>query len=122
MKEANISELQRVMVFTCKGESEPIQFRHLECEEVTEAAAMKDAVAFREIGPSFNMRLRREKMASMDLYKEACRAPKITNQDKKKGNKNKYTNVFGETKAKVFIQQQDVDTLALRKFRIGKKA
>lgn len=90
--------------------------RHLECEEITEAAANKDAVGFHEIGPSFNMRVRREKMASQDLFKEACRKPKITNMEKKKSNKNKYTNILGETKAKVFVQQQDLDTLATRRF------
>lgn len=104
MSEANISELQRVIVFTCRGETEPIQFKHLECEEITEAAALKDAVAFREIGPSFEMRIRREKMASTDLFKEACQQPKIANKEKKRANKNKFTNVLGETKAKVFIQ------------------
>ena len=65
------------------------------------------------------MRLRRDKIAGIELFKEACRKPKIANVDKKKANKNKYTNELGETKAKVFIQQQDLKTLTVRKF--GKK-
>ena len=122
MVEADIAELRRVLVFTCKGETDSISVRHLECKDITEAAANKDAVAFREIGPSFNMRLRREKMATPELFKDACRKPKIANMEKKKANKNKYTNILGETKAKVFMQPQDLDTIATRKFRIGKNA
>ena len=36
LKEANIQELKRVMVFTCRGEKQPIEFRHLECESINE--------------------------------------------------------------------------------------
>lgn len=79
-------------------------------------------VPFREIGPSFKLRLRRDKMATFDLFKEACRQPKIRNVDKKRQAKNKFTNALGETKAKVFIQQQDLDTLNLRKYKgMGKR-
>ncbi len=48
--------------------------------------------------------------------------PKVQNLDKKKGDKNKFTTALGETKAKVFLQHQDIDTIALRKFKIGKKS
>lgn len=37
LKEANIQELKRVMVFTSRGENDPIEFRHLECEDISEA-------------------------------------------------------------------------------------
>ena len=103
MEETNIAEMQRVIVFTCRGVTEPIEVNHLECREVSEALAKKDAIPFKEIGPCFSMRLRRDKIAGMDLFKEACRKPKIANVDKKKANKNKYTNELGETKAKVFV-------------------
>jgi hypothetical protein len=42
-------------------------------------------------------------MATFDLYKEACRKPKVLNPDKKKANKNKYTTEIGDTKGKVYI-------------------
>jgi len=103
MEEANISLMRRVMVFTCKGETEPIQFNHLECREISEALAKKNAIPFHEIGPSFSMRLRRDKIAAHDLYKEACRKPLIRNAEKKKAQKNKFTNELGETKAKVYV-------------------
>jgi len=93
------------MVFTCRGEKDPIEFRHLECDEVTEANVQMKTVPFREVGPSFSMCFRRDKMAAADLFKEACKKPKVQNLDKKRDNKNKYTNSLGETNAKVFIQQ-----------------
>lgn len=119
MQEANISELQRVIVFTCRGETEPIEMNHLECGTVTETLVKKNAVPFKEIGPSFSMRLRRDKIAGTDLFKEACRKPKVLNPEKKKANKNRFTDELGETKGKVFVQQQALKTLNLRKF--GKK-
>ena len=37
--------------------------------------------------------------------------------EKKKAKKNVYTNELGERKGKVFIQQQDLKTIATRKFK-----
>ena len=58
---------------------------------------------FREVGPCFDLIVRRDKMAAVDLFKETCRTPKVQNLDKKKGDKNKFTTALGETKAKVFL-------------------
>lgn len=106
-----------MMVFTCRGELDPIEFRHLECEDITEATVQMRTVPFREVGPSFNMTMRREKIAATDLFKDACRQPKVRNPDKKRADKNKYTTALGEKKGKVFVQQQDLETIALRKFK-----
>ena len=74
-------------------------------------------VEFKEIGPKFDLKMRRNQIASNDLYKIACKKPKIQNVEKKKARKNVYTTELGERKGKVFIQQQDLQTLATRKFR-----
>jgi len=95
--------VKRVILFTSKGDNEPIEFRHLECDNISETTVAMKTVPFREIGPSFGMRLRRDKMAGFDLYKEACKKPKIRNPLKKKQDKNKFTNALGEEKGKVFI-------------------
>ena len=96
MKEGNIVEMRRVILFTCKGDDQPIEFRHLECDDIDEKNVAMKTVPFREVGPSFKMRLRRDKMASFDLFKEACKKPKIRNMEKKKADKNKFTTALGE--------------------------
>ena len=111
------------MVFTCRSDKSPIEFRHLECDNINEATVQMQTVPFREVGPSFSMMLRRNKMASYELFKDACKQPKVQNYEKKKADKNKYTTALGETKGKVFVQHQDIETIALRKFKgMGKKA
>ena len=123
IKMANIVDVKKVILFTCKGDDKPIEFRQLECDEVTEKNVAMKTVPFREIGPSFKMRARRDKMAGFDLFKEACKKPKVRNMVKKRQDKNKYTTALGEEKGKVYLQQQDYDTLALRKYKgMGKKA
>ena len=117
MKEVNITELRRVLIFTCRGETSPIEVRHLEADDISEATVKMKTVPFREVGPCFDMRLRRDKMATYELFKEACKKPKVRNVDKKKANKNTYTNVFGEKKGKVYVQHADLDNLATRKFK-----
>ena len=96
--------MRRAIIFTCKSESDPIQFQHVECEQVAEPLVHQNKISFREVGPSFCMRFRRDKIASADLYKTACKQPRVTNMEKKKFDKNKYTTELGEEKAKVFVQ------------------
>ncbi len=103
LSEVNIVELKRVLVFTCRGETAPIEVRHMEASDINENTVAKQTVPFREVGPCFDLIVRRDKMAATDLFKEACRQPKVQNLDKKKGDKNKFTNALGETKAKVFL-------------------
>jgi ribosome production factor 2 len=57
----------------------------------------------KEIGPKFDLKVRRNQIASLDLYKAACKKPKIANVEKKKARKNVFTNEIGERKGKVFI-------------------
>ena len=63
LEEVQINELQRILLFNCKNAESPIEVRHLEVKEITETLVKKNAVPFREIGPSFTLRLRRDKMA-----------------------------------------------------------
>jgi len=41
-------------------------------------------IEMREIGPRFDLKLRRSQVASIDLYKLACRKPKVLNPEKKR--------------------------------------
>lgn len=93
-------ELKRVLTFTSVDDT-TIHVRHYEVPKLTENAVN---IEFREIGPRFTLRLRRTQLASGDLYKAACKKPKITNMDKKKAKKNVYTTELGEKRGKVYIQ------------------
>jgi len=61
--------------------------------------------------------LRRSFVCPQDQFKAACKQPKVENPLKKKSRKNIFTNKLGEKKGKVYIQQQELDTLATRKFK-----
>lgn len=117
LKEANIVELKRVLVFTSVDDT-TIQVRHFEVSsKITEAGITAGQVDLREVGPHFDLKLRRHVIASGDLYKAACRKPKVANVEKKKAKKNMFTNELGERRGKVYLQQQDLQTMATRKFR-----
>jgi len=73
ISECNIVEMRRAIIFTCASETDPIVFQHVECEQVAEPLVHKNKINFREIGPSFSLRFRRDKIASLDLYKTACK-------------------------------------------------
>jgi len=104
--EVNIAEMSRVIVFTCKAENDAIQMKHLQVEHPVDEGKVKSGeLTFEEVGPSFEMKMRREKIAGTDAFKEACRKPKTRNIEKKKQDKHKFTNVWGEKKGKNFIQQ-----------------
>ena len=121
LKEANIVELKRILAFTAVGDS-TIQVRHYEVGKITEAGVQGNDIDVKEIGPKFDLKVRRNQIASLDLYKTACKKPKIANVEKKKARKNVFTNEIGERKGKVFIQQQDLVTIATRKFKKQKPA
>lgn len=84
-----------MIVITCRGEN-LIEFRHLETSNISEATVAKETVPFREVGPCFDLILKRDKIATSDLFKEACRTPKVRNIEKKRSDKNKYTTALGE--------------------------
>jgi ribosome production factor 2 len=103
-KDLNIAELARVIVITCQDEKSPIHFQHIEVEApIDEDKVKKNSIKINEIGPCFNMHMRRNKIAANDLYKEACRQPKVRNVEKKKQDKNKFTTSIGDVKGKVFV-------------------
>jgi ribosome production factor 2 len=74
--------------------------RQYEIPKITENL---QEVQFKEIGPHFDLVMRRNQVASADLYKLACKKPKVANVEKKKARKNTYTTELGERKGKVFI-------------------
>ena len=117
-EEVNISELKRALIFTAVNESK-IQVRHYEINSgklINETDAKNKSITMNEIGPHFDLEFRRDKLADHDLFKTACKQPKLENLEKKKYRKNLFTDEFGQQRGKVFLQHQDIDTLVTRKF------
>jgi ribosome production factor 2 len=103
-EEANIAELKRVMIFTSVNDTK-IQVRHYEMKNINETDVKKQSLDMSEIGPSFDLSFRRDKIAASELYKAACKQPKAQSAETKRLNKNVFTDEFGQVKAKVFVQQ-----------------
>ena len=75
--------------------------RHYEVQTITESLLNLE---FKEIGPHFDLKFRRHQIASADLYKTACKKPKITNMEKKKAKKEKKKKETKDKKKKCTIQ------------------
>jgi ribosome production factor 2 len=106
------------MVFTSISDTK-IECRHYEInvgKQINETDVKKQTLAMNEIGPRFNLTYRRDKIADSDLYKQACRQPKLMKAETKQMKKNMYTDEFGQQRGKVFLQHQDTQTLVTRKF------
>ncbi|CDW52947.1 Brix domain containing protein [Trichuris trichiura] len=69
-------------------------------------------------GPSMDLIVRRNKIASDSLYKTACKVPSAV---KPKKMKNTEQDVFGTTRGRIHVKQQPLDTLKLSKLK-GLKA
>lgn len=89
-EEANIAELKRVLVITATTETKML-FRHYEVNQgkpINETDVKNKTLSMSEIGPHFDLVFRRENIAPADLYKAACKKPKLVNPDLKKFKKN----------------------------------
>eukprot|EP00112_Aurelia_sp_Birch-Aquarium-sp1_P002632 Seg1293.6 transcript_id=Seg1293.6/GoldUCD/mRNA.D3Y31 product="Ribosome production factor 2" protein_id=Seg1293.6/GoldUCD/D3Y31 len=76
-------------------------------------------VEINEMGPSIDFVVRRTRLASHDLYKQACRQPKAAKVQK---TKNVEHNVFGTKTGRIHMQSQDLNKLQLRKTKALKRS
>lgn len=102
LKEANIMELKRVIVFTLTDDA-TIRFKQYQVKQFNENLVKTDKLDLAEIGPSFTMKMKRDQIAQADHYKLACRKVKVENVDKKKFKKNMFTDGVGNTMGKIFL-------------------
>lgn len=72
-----------------------------------------------EIGPSFDLSVKRTKLGSDDLYKKSLKQPKTIVPKKKK---NLSRDAFGSTLGRIHMQKQDVGKLQTRKLNAFKKS
>ena len=105
------------MVFTSLNEKQ-IQIRQYELPLITEAGIYAGDLEMSMIGPVIDLELRRHQEASADLFKTAVKQPKLETPDTRKLRKKTTTNALGQKFAKVYVQQQDYDTLVQRRFKL----
>lgn len=90
--------MKRVMTFTSISDSK-IVCRHYEVNpgnKINETDVQYQKLVFNEIGPHFDLSMRRDKIASNDLFKEACKQPNIEKAETKRIKKNMWTDEFGQ--------------------------
>ena len=111
--------MKRVLTFTATSDTK-LEVRHYEINpgsKINETEVKQKTLKFNEIGPHFDLTLRREKLASTDLFKTACKQPKLEKPETKRNKKNLYTDELGQKMGKVFFQRQDLKSLELRKYK-----
>ena len=67
-----------------------------------------------EIGPSIDMKERKIELADNDVYSRALKQPKGVRETKEK---NIEKNAFGEKRGRIHMMKQNLNAMALRKFK-----
>ena len=112
-----ISELRRVIVFSCDSD----KIVKMRCYQVDGAIDEEhlNKIDLTEIGPSIDFKERSFDLAGIDQYNKAMRQPKAL---KEKKEKNIEKNALGEKHGRIHMQKQNLNAMALRKYKkVAKK-
>mmetsp|Transcript_27959 Transcript_27959/g.73777 ORF Transcript_27959/g.73777 Transcript_27959/m.73777 type:complete len:145 (-) Transcript_27959:57-491(-) len=109
----NLTGLEHVVVLTAKGEK--VAFRHYGIL-LKKSGSKVPRVVLEELGPRFDLELRRNRSAAPDVAREAARVPKQQAASAKLG-KNLERNAMGDTVGRVHMQAQSLDQLQTRKVK-----
>eukprot|EP00019_Armaparvus_languidus_P001520 CAMPEP_0168601998 /NCGR_PEP_ID=MMETSP0420-20121227/13778_1 /TAXON_ID=498008 /ORGANISM="Pessonella sp." /LENGTH=151 /DNA_ID=CAMNT_0008640517 /DNA_START=393 /DNA_END=848 /DNA_ORIENTATION=- len=106
LKKVNLAGLDHVIVLSVVNETK-ILFRHYGIV-LKKSGTKVPRVELEEIGPHFDLTLRREQMAPESVRRVALRVPQEVRGKKRK---NVTTNVFGEQIGRIHMPRQDLGTL-----------
>ncbi|XP_046403946.1 ribosome production factor 2 homolog [Ischnura elegans] len=109
----SLAGIEHVLVFTSDVKAGKIYARSYRIK-LKKSGQRTPRVELEEMGPSFNLVVRRTKIASSDLMKIACRTPQ---EAKSRPKKNISKNVLGTTMGRVHIKKQRIDKLQTRKLK-----
>ena len=111
MQKINLGGIEHAIVLTAQaaqGEKEgKVAFRHYSVT-YKKSGGRVPRVELEEVGPHFDMELRRTRPASAELQKEACKVPRQI-QKSGKLKKNLEKNALGDTLGRVHMEKQDFD-------------
>lgn len=112
VKKINLLGLDHVMVVSALDEKS-IHIGHYAIQ-FEKSGQQTPNVILHNIGPNMVLEIKRHFFAGVDLRREALKVPKVLTQ-KNKDMKNVFINELGDREAKVFVEQQEIGTIALRK-------
>lgn len=119
MPKVNLAGIEHAIVLTAQpaqGDKEgKIAFRHYHVA-FKKSGGRVPRVELEEIGPHFDMELRRSRPASAELQKEACKTPRQV-QKSGKTKKNFEKNALGDTLGRVHMSKQDLNDFQTRKMK-----
>lgn len=107
----NLAGLEHAVVLTAKGSK--VAFRHYSIS-LKKSGERVPKIQLEEIGPSFDMEVRRQQLPSAQLQREAMKQAK---DNKGKLKKNLERNNMGDTTGRVHMQHQDMDDFQVRKMK-----
>ncbi|CAH0586911.1 unnamed protein product [Chrysodeixis includens] len=108
--------LEHVISFTATAEN-IIYFRSYRIQ-LKKSGQRIPRIELEEIGPSIDFKLRRARLGSDDLFKEACRVPREIRPITKK---NISRDAFGSKMGRIHMGKQDIQRLQTRKMKGLKK-
>ena len=111
IKTVEITNIDRAIVFTALSEDK-VRFRQFYINNIGPDAlnGKAEGINMVEVGPSFDMNVKRVRFGDNDLYKEATKKPKV-NMKKKKAEKNVTHEKIEGKIGHVHVTQQDISTL-----------
>jgi len=112
IEQLNIQELKRVIAISALDETR-ILFRQYETGKITEDQLTKGNPEISEIGPSMDLVLRRINIAAPDLYKQACKQPKLEKSATQR--KNLKTDILGQKRGRIHLGRQDLSKILLKR-------
>ena len=114
MESADILAMTRTIVFTAL-DHEKIHITQYESPKISEGLAFQDSIQPTEVGPSIQLKIRRIKEADKEQMKQSLKKrKKITKALNKQ--RNISTNELGQKRGRLFVQNEDLEDLALRRF------
>ncbi len=118
IKRLNLGGIDRLMVFSLVGETK-VLFRHYHLVLRKAADSTLPRPELEEIGPSFDLELRRSQLAPAPMMKTAMKQPRDPRLDWKTKNVSK--DIMGDKKGRIHVGKQDLSNLALARMKGLKK-
>jgi len=110
IRKVDLMSLDHVII--CTAVEQTIYFRHY-AVLLKKSGTHVPRIELEEIGPSFDMTVRRTRLASEDLKQESLTIPRTLTRKKKKG----FTRTPTGTRGRVHTSSQDFDQIATKKMK-----